>query len=67
MVACDRQDHVADAVLEHVTMTGEYVREKAYHSEPKGWVNGFYLKTHMFSEESLLDQKASHWLNPRLL
>ncbi len=134
MVACDRQDHVTDAVLEHVsndklftqlsgrilpgstlctdahlshekladqlkvtlkelvTTAGEYVREKvyhiqtvnAYHSELKRWINGFFkgvatkylprylgwkrfLKTHMFSEENLLDQEASHWLNPHLL
>jgi hypothetical protein len=134
MVACDRQDHVTDAVLEHVsndelfkqlagrilpgstlctdahmsheklagqlnvtlkelvTTAGVYVREKvyhiqtvnAYHSELKRWINGFFkgvatkylhrylgwkrfLKTHIFSEESLLDQEASHWLNPHLM
>ncbi|WP_281645522.1 IS1595 family transposase, partial [Parendozoicomonas sp. Alg238-R29] len=134
MVACDRQQHVTDAVLEHVsndelftqlagrilpgstlctdahlshekladqlnvtlkelvTTAGQYVREKvyhiqtvnAYHSELKRWINGFFkgvatkylsrylgwkrfLKTHIFSEESLLDQEASHWLNPHLL
>uniref|UniRef100_UPI00248ED864 IS1595 family transposase n=1 Tax=Parendozoicomonas sp. Alg238-R29 TaxID=2993446 RepID=UPI00248ED864 len=134
MVACDRQQHVTDAVLEHVsndelftqlagrilpgstlctdahlshekladqlnvtlkelvTTAGQYVREEvyhiqtvnAYHSELKRWINGFFkgvatkylsrylgwkrfLKTHIFSEESFLDQEASHWLNPHLL
>lgn len=134
MVAVDRQQHVTDAVLEHVsndelfaqldgrilagstlctdahmsheqlagqlsvtlkelvTTAGQYVREKiyhiqtvnAYHSELKRWINGFFrgvatkylsrylgwkrfLKTHTFSEESLLDQEASHWINPQLL
>jgi len=134
MVACDRQQHITDAVLDHVsndelfaqlvgrilagstlctdahmshkkladqlnvtlkelvTTAGQYVRENiyhiqtvnAYHSELKRWINGFFkgvatkylsrylgwkrfLKTHIFSEESLLDQEASHWINQHLL
>jgi len=134
MVACDRQQHITDAVLDHVsndelfaqlvgrilpgstlctdahmshkkladqlnvtlkelvTTAGRYVRENiyhiqtvnAYHSELKRWINGFFkgvatkylsrylgwkrfLKTHIFSEESLLDQEASHWINQHLL
>ena len=125
MVACDRQQHVTDAVLEHVsngelfaqlagrilpgstlctdahmsheklvdqlhvtlkemvTTAGQYVREKVYHSKLKRWIHDFfkgvaikylsrylgwkhYVKTHIFSAESLLDQDASHWLNPHL-
>lgn len=36
-----------------------------YLSRYLGWKR--FLKTHKFSEESLLDQEASHWLYPQLL
>ncbi len=101
MVACDRQQHVTDAVLEHVsndelftqltdqlnvtlkelvtfkqptliTVSSNVVSmvffkgvATKYLSRYLGWKR--FLKTHIFSEESLLDQEASHWLNPQLV
>ena len=130
MVACDRDNHFTDAVLNsmknkdifsslqgriqegstlctdayashhqleeqlHVTLKvlnaseGEYVKEERYHIQTvnsyhnilKCWINGFFkgvatkyldkylgwkrfLKTHLFSVESLLEQEAMHWIH----
>ena len=130
MVACDRDNHIIDAVLNsmknkeifsslqgriqegstlctdsyashhqleeqlHVTLKelnaskGEYVKEERYHIQTvnsyhnalKCWINGFFkgvatkyldkylgwkrfLKTHLFSVESFLEQEAMHWIH----